>query len=131
MSTRGEVIRFLAGGASTTLVSYAVYLLLLPWLPYLVAYGVSYAVGIVWSYFISVRFVFGGQWSWSGLFKFPIVYLVQLLIGALTVWIAVDKIGLPAAVAPLLAIVVSLPITFLLSRRLIRGAAPADGAANR
>jgi putative flippase GtrA len=119
-SRLAEIARFLVGGATTTAISYALYLLLLQWLDYGIAYTISYVVGIFVSYGISTWFVFRTPWSWRSLMQFPIVYVIQYAIGIAVVWLGVEWLGLPPAVAPLLAIIASIPVTYLLSRRIIK-----------
>jgi len=118
-SRRGEVIRFLLGGASTTLVSYAVYLLLLHWLPYVFAYAIAYLCGIVWSYFANTLFVFRRSPSMIRAALFPLVYLAQYIAGTGLLVLLVEGAGLPKAMAPLVVIVLTLPITYVLSRSII------------
>ncbi|MGN6517798.1 MAG: GtrA family protein [Dokdonella sp.] len=114
-----EILRFLAGGASTTAVSYAVYLLLLARLPYVAAYSIAYAVGIAWSYFANTWFVFRERASVSRALAFPLVYAVQYLVGSLLLFALVDGLHVPAAFGPLLVVVLTLPLTYVLSRRII------------
>jgi putative flippase GtrA len=47
---------------------------------------------------------------------FPMVYVVQFLIGLMVVLVWVDVIGLPAQVASVAAVGVTLPITYALLR---------------
>lgn len=119
-----EILRFLAGGASTTAVSYAAYLLLLRWLPYFIAYAIAYAVGIVWSYFANTWFVFRQPARLSRALTFPIVYAAQYLVGALLLYMLVDRMHLPPALGPLLVVILTLPLTYVLSRWIIARGAP-------
>jgi putative flippase GtrA len=114
-----EILRFLAGGASTTAVSYAAYLLLLRWLPYFTAYAIAYAIGIAWSYFANTWFVFRQPARLSRALVFPLVYAAQYLLGALLLFVLVDRAGLPPALGPLLVVVLTLPLTYVLSRWVI------------
>lgn len=118
---RAEIARFLVGGASTTLVSYAIYLLLLHWMPYVVAYSIAYIAGIVFSYFANTLFVFRRAPSAVRAAVFPLVYLAQYLAGTLLLVILVDGLHIPKAFAPLAVIVLTLPLTYILSRRVITG----------
>ncbi|HEY6943234.1 GtrA family protein [Dokdonella sp.] len=113
------MLRFLAGGASTTAVSYAVYLGLLARMPYVAAYSIAYAVGIAWSYFANTWFVFRERASIGRALAFPLVYLVQYLVGSLLLFVLVDGLHVPAAFGPLVVVVLTLPLTYLLSRRII------------
>jgi putative flippase GtrA len=117
----GEIARFLLGGASTTLVSYAIYFVLLRWLPYVFAYAVAYASGIVWSYLMNTLFVFRHRPSLMRAALFPLVYVAQYIIGTALLVLLVEGLHLSQALAPLAVIVLTLPLTYVLSRRVITG----------
>lgn len=119
----GEFARFIAGGVGNTLATYALYLLLLMVLDYRVAYTVAYISGIFLAYWIGLRFVFRERSSWAKLSRFPIVYAVQYVMGVIVIMVCVGVFGAPEALAPLAAIALSVPITFLLSRRILRNSA--------
>lgn len=116
---RDEILRFLLGGASTTVVSYAIYLVLLRWLPYVFAYSIAYVAGIVWSYFANTLFVFRRAPSVTRAALFPLVYLAQYVAGTLLLIVLVDVLHAPKTLAPLAVIVLTLPLTYVLSRHVI------------
>ncbi len=115
-----EALRFLIGGGFNTLLSYAIYWLLLPWLSYPFAYTVSYAAAILTGFTINTRFVFRATWSWRKLAAFPLVQLLNYLMGLGTVAFCIRYLGIDARIAPVLATVVVLPANFLLTRGLMR-----------
>jgi len=115
----GEIIRFLLSGASTTIVSYAIYLVLLQWMPYVFAYSIAYVAGIVWSYFANTLFVFRRAPSVTRAALFPLVYLAQYVVGTLLLILLVDVLGFSKTLAPLAVIVLTLPLTYVLSRHVI------------
>lgn len=116
---QGSFARFLVGGASTTLVSYAIYLLALNFLPYLAAYGIAYSVGIAWAYFANTLFVFRRRPSIGRALAFPLTYVVQYLAGSVLLVLLVDTLGVRKAFAPLVVVIAMLPVTYLLSRWII------------
>lgn len=115
----GQGLRFLVGGGANTLFSYAMYWVLLPWMPYLWAYTTSYAVAILSGFAINTWFVFRTSWSWKRLLAFPAVHLVNYLAALIVVWVAVRLLHIPEVVAPLIATVLIMPLNFLLTRLLI------------
>ena len=119
-SYRTEFARFVFFGALRTLVAYAIYLVLLWFLSYALAYTISYAAGIFISYWINARFVFGEQLRLSRALQYPLVYLFQYLLGLALLYLLVEIANLPESVSPLLIIVVTVPATFLLSRFLLK-----------
>ena len=117
---RGEAIRFLIAGAINTVVTYALYFVLLLWWPYALAYTASYVVGIVLSYWLSTRFVFRVQGSAKRFATFPIVYAVQYGVGLAVLHAAITVFNVPQRLAMLASIAVSVPLTFVLSRFVLK-----------
>ncbi|NOU00020.1 MAG: GtrA family protein [Gallionella sp.] len=116
---RHEFPRFLLVGASNTVFSFLLYYWLLDYLGYLPAYAVAYCAGIVFSYFLNVRFVFKQPVSFIGFLKFPLVYIIQYALGAAALWLLVGLMGMSPVIAMVGVIVITLPVTFLASRYLL------------
>ncbi|WP_213601089.1 GtrA family protein [Pseudoxanthomonas japonensis] len=115
----GQGVRFLIGGGANTLLSYVLYWVLLLWMPYAWAYTISYALAILSGFAISTWFVFRASWSWLNLAAFPLVHVANYLASLFVVWMAVEILKVPKAIAPLIATVVVLPMNFILTRKLI------------
>jgi len=120
-SSRGEALRFLLAGAFNTAATYGLYLLALQVMPYRVAYTATYAIGIVLGYAINTLFVFRAPWSWKRMLAYPLVYVLQYGVGLLCLTLLVERGWVSDRIAPLLVVVVTLPLTFLASRYLIKG----------
>ncbi len=116
-----QFARYLVGGVGNTLTTYVLYLALLKIIDYRLAYTIAYAAGVLLAYWIGLRFVFRARSTWAKLSRFPLVYGVQYVLGATVVIIFVDGLGAPTTLAPLVAVVVSIPVTFLLSRWILAG----------
>ena len=115
-SALGPFARFLVSGAFNTLVTYLLYLLLLMFLGYRVSYTISYAAGIVLAYELNRVFVFKAPRSFASIAATPLIYLLQYCVGLGVVSLWVEYLGLSAKVAPLVAIALTVPVTFLLTR---------------
>ena len=113
---RNELIRFLLVGATNTLFSYLLFLMLLSFISYVPAYSIAYCVGIVFSYFLNVLFVFRKRVSLVTFLKFPAVYVIQYALGAIVLFLLVGKAGLSPELAMIAIIVFTIPVTFLASR---------------
>lgn len=112
-------IRFLASGVLNTIATFGLYWFLLLWVHYQVAYAVSYVAGIALGYMLNVKFVFGVRHSLRKAVLFPFVYLINYICGAGVVALVVNVLRWDARAAPLIAILLTLPLTFLLTRRLL------------
>ena len=121
--------RFLASGGLNTLVTYLGYLVLLHWLPYRTSYSIAFASGIALAYLMNRYFVFRLPGGRFGPLYVAMIYAGQYLLGLLIVSIWVDWIGGPTKVAPLIAIVISLPVTYLCNAYVFRGGVEANPAA--
>lgn len=124
----GRVMRFLASGAFNTVLTYTLYLLALRFWSPQVAYTLVYLIGIGLAYVLNRRFVFRSHAGWRSALAMPLIYLVQyamsLAVVSLWVWA-----GLPAFLAPLPAIVLCLPLVYMLSRAsFMRSQPQVDGA---
>ena len=120
-----EKIRFLLAGASTTLASYALYLLLLATAMRAdAAYAISYVAGYVWSYLVNSRWVFRAPMGWRSFLRYPLVYLAQAAAAFLLFKFLVDFAGIPAAWAPLVIVALTVPLTYVISRAVIRRKPP-------
>jgi putative flippase GtrA len=109
-------LRFLFFALINTGFTYLVYLLCLELFPYLVAYTISYLSGILVSYLLNSVFVFKTPLHWKKALQFPLVYLVQYLLGSVLISISVEVLGIQETMAALLNVVILLPISFILSR---------------
>lgn len=120
-SFSGEALRFLLAGTANTAITYGIYLLGLLVLPYRVAYTLAYALGIVLGYALNTWFVFRAPFSWRRMLAYPMVYLLQYGLGILCLSVLVERQWVSKQLAPLIVVVVTLPVTFLASRLLIKG----------
>lgn len=109
-------LQFVTGGAINTGFTYLVYLGVNTILSYQLAYLVAYATGIVFSYCFNAIVVFRVPLSWRGLFSYPIVYLLQYIISALLLGVLIEHLGVGEMTAPLVVVILSIPLTYLMSK---------------
>lgn len=128
-----EFVRFLIAGTANTLLIYLLYLLLLLVANYGTAYSVSYLAGIVLAYWLATRYVFRTAWSWRQFVRFPSVYLVQYLGGLALMLLFVEYFAIDERIAPWIIVAVQVPMTFLLSKRIVtpKGAAKVSTSQKR
>ncbi len=111
-----KFFRFLLTGGLNTGLTYVLYLALLSFLPYMWSYSISYICGIVLAFVLSRFFVFKEHQGLKSALLFPLVYVAQYALGVLVVWLWVKKLQLPEYLAPLAAIALSLPMTYVLTK---------------
>ena len=115
--------RFVLVGLINTAASYALFVALELVLPYVVAYTIAYVDGIVLSYLLNTGLVFRVPRRWSTFLRFPLVYVVQFALGSGIIVALVEGLAMSPRVAALLAIVATVPVTFLAARFVLRSSA--------
>lgn len=117
---KNEFGRFLVVGVINTVFAYSLYFLLNIWLHYQLAYALAYAIGIVFSYWLNTRWVFRQPMSWRTFFAFPLVYVFQYSMNAFMLHVFVEWFVLSEWLSPFLVIAISIPVTFVLSRFILK-----------
>ncbi len=118
-----EFVKFLLVGFANTAFSGAVYLLLNIILPYKIAYSMAYISGLVFSYILNAKWVFQEKLNKKSFFAFPLAYVPQYVIGLLCLHVLVERFAVSEQLAFLFVVVLSIPITFLMSRYIIKSSA--------
>lgn len=114
--TEIKFFRFLLTGGLNTAATYALYLILLNFFVYTTSYSISYVCGILLAFLLSRYVVFKEHQGLRSVIFFPLIYLAQYLFGLLVVWFWVKILFMPEFLAPLSAIILSLPLTYTLSK---------------
>lgn len=118
---RRSAMRFVVVGVVNTSVYYGAYLALHLVAPYFAAHLVALAVGMVASFFLNCHWTFRTRPTWRKFALFPLTNAVNYLMITVGVVVLVEWVGLDSRIAPLLAAVSSIPVTFVLSRRVLTG----------
>ena len=113
--------RFLISGGVNTALTYLIYLALIPFMAYTLAYSASYVAGIVIAYVINTRFVFQARMQARSALLYPLVYVAQYVAGVVLLALLVEILGVDERIAPAAVIVLTIPLTFVLSRVIIKG----------
>jgi putative flippase GtrA len=114
-----QFARFLISGGVNTVLTYLVYVALVLFLPYPIAYTVTTILGIFVSYVLNARFVFRRKLTLSGALQYPIVYVIQYFLGLFLLYVLVERARMSKFYAPLLIVGATVPVTYLLSRFVI------------
>jgi putative flippase GtrA len=84
------------------------------------AYAIGYVVGITVAYALSATFVFRQPMRKRSAARFPLVYAVQFLISLGLLRLAIEIFAIPQWLALAVSVVLTIPITFALSRWIVR-----------
>lgn len=116
MSRQG--LRFLVVGGANTLGSYLLYCLLLRWIGAQQAWLASYAVGMLVGYVGHSRLVFGSELRPRRALGYVVLQLLMYLLSSAILALGLNR-GLDPRVAAAFTFAFTVPISFVLSRRLL------------
>jgi putative flippase GtrA len=125
-----KLFRFLLSGVVNTALTWGIYLVLLLFFSYLFSYTASYLLGILISYFLNRFFVFQGHQGLRSVLALPLIYAIQYGLSMVMLWCWVEIFELDSRVAPLVAVIVTVPVTYALTKNVFssRSDGTNDGA---
>ena len=120
--THAEILKFIIVGGINTLNYYVVYLLLLKLLhiEYMISHITGFIVACVISYYLNCYFVYRVKPTWRKFISFPITQLVNVSLQTVLLYVFVSWLNLPAEIAPFAGLIITIPITFILSKWILK-----------
>lgn len=117
-----EVIKFVIVGGMNTFNYYIVYLCLLKLLDlnYLVSHISGFLISFIISYYLNCYFVYKVTPTWRKFLKFPLTQVVNMGMQTLLLYIFVQWFSISSVIAPFAGLVITIPVTFLLSKYILR-----------
>jgi putative flippase GtrA len=113
--------RFAVVGVVNTGVYYGFYLAVRTIAPYLVAHLVALTLSMVVSFFLNCYWTFRTRPTWRKFLVFPLTNATNYVLITVGVVVLVEWLHVGQRIAPLLAAVAAIPVTFLLSRWVLIG----------
>ncbi|AEW66399.1 flippase GtxA [Staphylococcus aureus] len=120
--THAEILKFIIVGGINTLNYYVVYLLLLKLLhiEYMISHITGFLVAFMISYYLNCYFVYRVKPTWRKFISFPITQIVNVSLQTVLLYVFVSWLNLPAEIAPFAGLVITIPITFVLSKWILK-----------
>ncbi|HCD5157273.1 TPA: flippase GtxA [Staphylococcus aureus] len=120
--THAEILKFIIVGGINTLNYYVVYLLLLKLLhiEYMISHITGFIVAFVISYYLNCYFVYRIKPTWRKFISFPITQIVNISLQTVLLYVFVSWLNLPAEIAPFAGLIITIPITFILSKWILK-----------
>ncbi|HDZ6328493.1 TPA: flippase GtxA [Staphylococcus aureus] len=120
--THAEILKFIIVGGINTLIYYVVYLLLLKLLhiEYMISHITGFIVAFVISYYLNCYFVYRVKPTWRKFISFPITQIVNISLQTVLLYVFVSWLNLPAEIAPFAGLIITIPITFILSKWILK-----------
>ncbi|MFC9732752.1 GtrA family protein [Streptomyces roseolus] len=120
----GQIIRFGVVGGINTGTFFGCYLLLHPWMPYFAAYTLAFLLSMVGSFFLNTYFTYRTRPTWKKFALFPLTNVTNYVVQSAGLYALVTWAGMDDRIAPLVAAVVAIPFTYVISRRILVSRAP-------
>ncbi|MFC9847631.1 GtrA family protein [Streptomyces sp. NPDC060223] len=114
-----QILAFALVGVVNTLTYYGFYLLLLTRLPYLAAHILASVLSMIGSFFLNARFTYRTRPTLRKFLLFPLTNATNFVVTTAGVYVVVGVFHVGDRIAPLLASVVAIPVTFVVSRMIM------------
>jgi putative flippase GtrA len=121
MNLKNKFIKFIGVGVINTIASYLVYVLLVLFFDYQVSYATAFVFGIILSFILNTKYVFEVQQTVKKFILFPLVYIIQYLLGAFMMNFIIETLEFNKFFAPLIVTICLLPVSYLLSKKILKG----------
>ncbi|SDB80612.1 Putative flippase GtrA (transmembrane translocase of bactoprenol-linked glucose) [Raineyella antarctica] len=122
-------IKFLMVGVVNTLISYLVYLGLRLVMPYMAAFVLGWVVGVLVSFLLNCYFTYHVRPTWRGFLLFPLSSIPNIVLSSAGVLLMVEVFGWDQRIAPLVATVLAVPVSYAIARTILVRPMSAAGTA--
>lgn len=111
-----QVVGFFFVSGGRTFLSYGVYLAVLPFASYVIAFTLSYVAGFIFSLAANTRYVFGSAITRRRIVRYAAIYVASYLTALVLLTAAIKLVHIPAALAPLAVIPIMFPLNLFAER---------------
>jgi putative flippase GtrA len=117
-----EFRRFVFVGVLNTLHYYAIYLLLLEaaGIHYFAAHILGFTSSLIGSFFLNTIYTYKVKPTWRAFITFPVTQLFNSTATAALLYLLVEQLSISRSLAPIAAILITLPVTFILTGRVLK-----------
>ena len=114
-----QISRFVVVGALTTVGTFLLYQLLILALPYWLAFTLSYAAGIAFSFAMNSAVVFKVEMALVGAIRYVFVYLASYGLSLVLLIMAIEWLGMSEVWAPIPVIAIMAVVNFTAVRMVL------------
>lgn len=112
-------LRFLVVGGFNTSITYGLYCVLVIWWHPQLAWLTVFLLGLALGFYTHTRLVFKGRLGHRKAVGYTLLQLLLYALSSTLIYLSMHFVGLGPRTAAAVAIVVNVPISFLLSRRIL------------
>lgn len=110
-------IRFIIVGIINTLNYYTLYIILMYFNnPYIISHTLAFVISMIGSFYLNCYFTYKTKPTVKKFFQFPMTYIVNYSVTTLSLYILIDVLNLNEFIAPLIAAILPIPITYMVSK---------------
>ncbi|RYG72975.1 GtrA family protein [Lentibacillus lipolyticus] len=110
-------VRFVIVGCINTLNYYILYVLLMSLgSPYIISHSLAFGISMVGSFYLNCYFTYRTKPTFAKFFQFPLTYVVNYSVSTLSLYVLVDLLQFSEFLAPLIAAVIPIPFTYMISK---------------
>ncbi|MBA4493055.1 GtrA family protein [Paenactinomyces guangxiensis] len=116
-----QIIRFVIVGALNTAIYYLLYLIFIHLikLDYLISHILAFILSMIGSFFMNTHFTYKTKPTLKKFLQFPLTYVVNISVTTGSVYILVDLLGWDKNISPLVASLIAIPFTFIVSKKIL------------
>ncbi|HSI66900.1 MAG TPA: GtrA family protein [Planococcus sp. (in: firmicutes)] len=117
-----EFTRFIVVGVINTMTYYSIYLVLhnLFSMPYLLAHIVGFLISLNVSFFLNCYVTYRIKPTLKKYLYFPLTQVVNMSVSTVLIFIFVEFLSLNSNIAPFAAVLFTIPITFIVSSKILK-----------
>lgn len=119
---KAEFIRFIVIGGINTFNYYVIYMLFHHvWkIGYGVSHVVAFTLSMVASFFLNSYFTFKVKPTLRKFLQFPLTQVVNFTVTTVCIYLLVEQFGVSTSLAPLFAIFIAVPATFIVTSKILK-----------
>lgn len=86
---------------------------------YMTAHLLGFFISMIGSFYLNSYFTYRTKPTFKKFLQFPLTYVVNILVSTLAIYILVQLLSIHDNIAPIIATIIAIPFTFLLSKMIL------------
>lgn len=109
--------RFVIVGFINTFNYYLLYIILMSLnVPYILSHSSAFIISMIGSFYLNCYFTYKTKPTFKKFFQFPMTYVVNYSVTTISLFLFIDILNMNEFVAPLLASIIPIPFTYMVSK---------------
>ncbi len=116
-----EFWKFNMVGIVNTINYYVLYLLFKEGfhMNYMTAHLLGFFISMIGSFYLNSYFTYQTKPTLKKFLQFPLTYVVNIIVSTLAIYILVQLLSIHENIAPIIATIIAIPFTFLISKMIL------------